>query len=76
MPLVEYKENQGIPKTPTQIFFVFRPILGFTNPTPLKIISSSRLQEKGNAEGFSLLVGVWSLIDSNMQVFFSSSYIK
>jgi hypothetical protein len=34
MPLVEYdgkeKENQGIPKTPTYNFFVFRPILGFT----------------------------------------------
>jgi hypothetical protein len=24
------KENQGIPKTPTYNFFVFRPILGFT----------------------------------------------
>jgi hypothetical protein len=44
------KGNQGIPKTPTYKFiylFFFIPVLGFTNPTSLKIISSLRLVRKG-----------------------------
>jgi DMSO/TMAO reductase YedYZ heme-binding membrane subunit len=60
MPLVEYakrnkKGTQGIPKTPTYkfiylfIYYIFFliPILGFTNPTPLTEISSSRFVRKG-----------------------------
>ena len=45
--------NQEIPKTPNYLFIYFIiiifliPILGFTNPTPLKEISSSRLVRKG-----------------------------